>query len=394
MNIIHLCLGNYFSEGHGYQENMLAKYHRMLGHEVTVIASVDSYNEHGRFGQFSKPGKSVLEDGTRLIRLPYRWAPFGVYVKLRRYVGLDLSLNESAPDLLFIHGCQFLDVDVVARYLAHRRGVRAVADFHSDSYNSARTFLSRHLLHAVIWRRCFWRLAPYLNKIYCTTPNVREFVKHYYGIPDNQLTDLPLAADDEAIQRSNVKEARSEIRTRLGILDDEIVVVHGGKLNREKGTFELLDAFSRYSLKATLVIFGTANEHDQKLVNTAASNFVNIKFVGWLNGDDIYNLYRAADIACFPGSQSVLWQQAIASGLPLICKYWPGGEYLDCGGNVLFFPSMDAMVIQLCVSILLNNPALIKSMAEISKSKGAEKFSYRALASKIVNDVAVAEFQE
>ena len=40
--------------------------------------------------------------------------------------------------------------------------------------------------------------------------------------------------------------------------------------------------------------------------------------VGWLNQDDLNRHLAMADLAVFPASQSILWQQAIAMGLPLI----------------------------------------------------------------------------
>jgi glycosyltransferase involved in cell wall biosynthesis len=57
----------------------------------------------------------------------------------------------------------------------------------------------------------------------------------------------------------------------------------------------------------------------------------NIIYVGWVKPGEIYQYYMASDVAVYPGGQSVLWQQAIACGLPLICKYWYGCEYLDLG---------------------------------------------------------------
>ena len=39
MNITHVCLCGLITEGFSYQENMLVKYHTLLGHKVSVITS-------------------------------------------------------------------------------------------------------------------------------------------------------------------------------------------------------------------------------------------------------------------------------------------------------------------------------------------------------------------
>jgi glycosyltransferase involved in cell wall biosynthesis len=44
----------------------------------------------------------------------------------------------------------------------------------------------------------------------------------------------------------------------------------------------------------------------------------NIRFVGWLGREDIYTYLNMADLAVWPASQSIMWQAAIGSGLPLI----------------------------------------------------------------------------
>ena len=41
-------------------------------------------------------------------------------------------------------------------------------------------------------------------------------------------------------------------------------------------------------------------------------------FAGWVDAVDVYRMMDACDFAVFPASQSVLWQQALAMGLPLI----------------------------------------------------------------------------
>ena len=58
MRITHLCLGCFFPDGYSYQENMLPKYHKLMGADVTVIASLQTFNERGKIAYMKEPSES------------------------------------------------------------------------------------------------------------------------------------------------------------------------------------------------------------------------------------------------------------------------------------------------------------------------------------------------
>ena len=72
MKIVHICLCGTMTDGLTYQENIITKYHRKMGYEVTVIASQYVWDTQG---------KKVLTDKTtyrndddvKMIRLPIRY---------------------------------------------------------------------------------------------------------------------------------------------------------------------------------------------------------------------------------------------------------------------------------------------------------------------------------
>jgi hypothetical protein len=45
MKVVHLCLGCFYIDNYSYQENMLPKYHKLAGHEVSVVASLVSFDK-------------------------------------------------------------------------------------------------------------------------------------------------------------------------------------------------------------------------------------------------------------------------------------------------------------------------------------------------------------
>ena len=48
MKVVHLCLGSFFPDNYSYQENMFPKFHKQLGYDVEVIASLVSFDKNGK----------------------------------------------------------------------------------------------------------------------------------------------------------------------------------------------------------------------------------------------------------------------------------------------------------------------------------------------------------
>lgn len=48
MKVVHLCLGCFFPDNYSYQENMLPKFHKQLGYDVEVIASLATFDKNGK----------------------------------------------------------------------------------------------------------------------------------------------------------------------------------------------------------------------------------------------------------------------------------------------------------------------------------------------------------
>lgn len=39
MKIVHICVTGIWGEQYAYQENLLPRYHRKMGHDVTIVAA-------------------------------------------------------------------------------------------------------------------------------------------------------------------------------------------------------------------------------------------------------------------------------------------------------------------------------------------------------------------
>lgn len=339
MKIVHLCLSAFFIDNYSYQENLLPKYHVKMGHDVTVIASLFTFDKNGKDSFLT--GYSEYEDknGFHVVRLPYK-SPIKLNRTLGHYDKFEEVLNRESPDVIFSHNVSFADITVLVKYLKKHPGVKVFADNHADYINSAKNFTSKHILHPIIWRHYAKMLEPYLTKCYGVTPMRCRFLKEMYHISPELIEFLPMGVDDEAIPADRIS-VRNAIRTELGIPDDAFVILTGGKIDKLKNTHVLLEALKKVdNQNVHLIVCGTLTPEMEYLKSEFESN-TNIHYLGWCNADRVMNCMVASDLACFPGTHSTLWEQSVGVGLPAIFKRWNEMEHVNVNGNCEFVKGED-----------------------------------------------------
>lgn len=383
MKILHVCLACFYVDGYSYQENMLPKFHKKMGYEVEIIASTLSFDEHGN-GCNIQPGAYINEYGIRVTRLPYRRGiPDRAGKFLRIYDGFREALEKSAPDIIFIHGCQFCDIRVIARY-AKKHRVVIYADNHADFSNSATNWASKNILHRGLWKTCAQRIAPYTEKFYGVLPARVAFLTELYGLPKEKCGLLVMGADDELAERARTSGARKRIRGRYGIGEHDFLIVTGGKIDRWKTqTILLMQAVQRIrNPRVRLIVFGSAAPEMTERVQELADGD-RIRYIGWIQSEETYNYFAAADLVVFPGRHSVLWEQAAGQGLPMLVRDWEGTRHIDLGGNVRFLTRDSAEEIREEIERLLADPEAYREMQKAAE-KGIREFSYGAISRRAI----------
>jgi 1,2-diacylglycerol 3-alpha-glucosyltransferase len=107
MKVCHVCLCGPVTDNFSYQENLLTKYQAKLGMDVSMIASPYYFTQEGTIA-ISDKKEYVNSDGVKLYRLKVKKGDYED--KFRRYDGLYETIERINPDVLFVHGVQFLDL--------------------------------------------------------------------------------------------------------------------------------------------------------------------------------------------------------------------------------------------------------------------------------------------
>ena len=382
MKIMHIMLACFYIDNYSYQENLLPKYHKKQGHEVEIVASLFTFDENGNGKWLERASKYVNEHGIPVTRLDFKKGRFSK--TLRRYVGLANELERFAPDVIFIHGVQFCDADVVVKYVKKHRDVKVFADNHADFSNSAKSFVSKHIQHGILWRRCAQRLNPYVKRFYGVLPARVDFLKNVYKLPEDKIELLVMGADDDDVIAARNEEQIKQLRAQYGIEPDDFLIMYGGKTdNYKKQTLLLMDAVNQINdPKLRLIVFGSVIPELKEEIEKRCSD--RVQYIGWVLAKDSYRYYAACDLACFPGRHSVFWEQVAGQSVPLLVKRWEGTTHVDCGGNVKFLTQDSTQEIKAAIEEILETDRYSK-MLEAAKA-ASETFMYSRIAQRSIAD--------
>lgn len=381
-------LAQLYDERLQFQENLLGKYYAMNGHEVTVIAAsvkdaIDSYADRYERGG---PRTEYWDGAVKVIKLPYA---INIMNRVWWFGGVAAILERERPDLIFVHNVHFNLREAVA-YKRRHEGCRLVMDCHSDYSNSAKNWVSLRILNGLIRRTFLQWHARHVDRFYPVVPESAVFLNEVFGVPRSRMELLPLGADMELARRTRAERAGEKTREQFGIGEGALVVFTGGKLMPAKNTHLVVSAVANCeAADVHLIVVGEAMAgqalYKQQLLD-AAGGSPKIHFVGWVDAADVYRFIDAADLAVFPGSQSVLWQQAISMGLPLIVaaetdRARQDPSYLNLHGNMIILAKHDIVVdvIRSHILRLAANRKLLRDLSLAAERTASELLDYNRI---------------
>lgn len=382
MKIVHLCISAFYIDNFSYQENLLSKYHKKQGNDVTVIASLFTFNKEGKGCYLSGPSEYFNSDGIKVVRIDYKRPFYKVNRFLRHYEGLFEKIEEEKPDVIFTHNISAVDMWVLRRYLKSHPDVRLYADNHADYINSGKNFLSKHVLHPIIWRYFARKIEPYIEKCYGVTPMRCRFLKEVYRIPEEKIGFLPMGVDDDSIpiERGDV---RNKIRSELAISDDAIVIISGGKIDRLKNIHVLVEAIkSLNNGNIKLILCGVLTPEMECLKKEFENKTDVFHYLGWCNAQRVIDCMVASDIACFPGTHSTLWEQSVGIGLPAIFNHWKEMEHVNVNGNCILIDGKNRAELQKAIVTMIKSSNL-SHYKELAK-EASKSFLYSEIAKKAI----------
>ena len=235
---------------------------------------------------------------------------------------------------------------------------------------------------------------------------VSEFVTREYmkvcNVPVKPHV-LKNAIDIKKFNKPVSEDEKNKIRNRLGLSEDDFVILFVGRIMEIKGVMELMKAVTELNDEhIKLMIMGSANSgkwayssYEKKVKKYADIHKKQIIFTGYVDNSEVYQYASVADIQCVPTlveeAAGLVLMEAMAEGLPSIVTRSGGvTEYIDESTSLII--DRKNIVEQLKESILYmkDHPEIRKQMSENAKKRSIqydEPMYYHNFV-KVINEMA------
>lgn len=227
-------------------------------------------------------------------------------------------------------------------------------------------------------------ISKYVNnfeKIFYLTKETKIFLDKIYKINQDLLEYYPLGG---IIEEDNTRaEHRKLIRKNLYLDDEDIMLLHSGKMDKGKKTINIIKALQKIdNPRLKLFIVGVFEEEYGKTMQPLIQNDSRVVFVGWKTGEELLEYMCAADLYLQPGSQSAAAQNAACSNCGLAVA--PHISYKDLFGDTIFYAESSEQIKNLLESIS-ENKHLLESKRRESFLLAKEKLDYKMLSRRYLN---------
>ena len=259
--------------------------------------------------------------------------------------------------------------------LSHRISSKLILHLHNDLLNQDSKFHEDilHSLHKIL------TVSDYIKSRVCTIEETSIVKTVHNGIDLQRFTT----------------QAQSNInRETLGLSQDDFVLLFSGRINKDKGVSELIDAMLKLidtkNIKLLILgstFFGDANNDDnfvKSLKTKTACIADRISFTGFIPYSQMPHYLKLADVAVIPS----IWDdpfpttvlEAQGMGLPIITTYRGGIPEEVTKNNAIMLETDEHLVDHLASAILdlYQHPEKrqIMAAASLERSKLFDKETY------------------
>lgn len=278
------------------------------GHEVVIFTTTD-------------PNAQMERNIVRLPSIPF------VSFEDRRiaYAGFDKCLKlAKAEHFDVIHTHTEFSLGLAGKYVASRLKIPAVHTYHTMYEHYTHYILNGNLVqpkHARTFSRIFCNHADHVITPSQTTA---QCLKEYgVSVP---IHVVPTGVKIPEISLDDYKLNRYEMRTKLGLSENDWVLLSLSRLSKEKQINQVIAAFPEIQKaipQAYLVIVGDG-PHRQELEEMAETlGIERIKFIGEIPYESVSRYYQMADLyvnASESETQGLTFLESWVNLLPVIAK--------------------------------------------------------------------------
>lgn len=230
------------------------------------------------------------------------------------------------------------------------------------------------------------------KKMICVSNFIKSSLEKKLEIDKDKCVVLRNGIDTKKFSITIDEIEKQKIKKKYNINDDDKILLFTGRLVKEKGIKELLEALSKVQIKnLKLLVVGSSlnninvkTKYEIEIEELVKKINKNVIFTGFVEYKEIYKLYAIADIAVLPS----IWDdpapltiiESMAAGLPIITTNSGGIPEYANNKCAFIIDRNSELIYNLSKTIenLIKNEGLRGKMSEESKntSENLTKIEY------------------
>lgn len=383
MRVVHLI--GYFQPELGFREYYYSRHLARLGVDVHVVTS-DRIWPYPNLAEIARAAgipptrmrpEGVRElDGFHVHRLPARFE----YRDFIVVPGVRRKLEALQPDIVHAYEGRQGMPSVAAR---GRDPLPYRLYYEHEQRWTGVTFRAR-ADHWLVRRHAIRPLVERADLVNVCTPMARRFLHEHFPASRGKTVEVPLGADPDLFSYLGDEERR-RVRRRLGIRDEERLLITSGKILPHKRYDRLLREFFALGTGSPLVllVLGSGDRKAEEALHVQAERSAapgrRVIFEPFVRKERLSEYYSAADLGVWTGA-SITILEALACELPLALPASSSTDHL-LDGNGVSFPEWGGFAG--AVEPLLDDGAALAAARRRAGELFRERFDYRVIAAVI-----------
>lgn len=277
----------------------------------------------------------------------------------------------------------------IAKKLSIKLNIPMVHTLHTMYEDYYRYFSSNEKISKEIIYKIIYSFLKKTNYLIVPSDKVKNKILKYGDITTN-IEVIPTGININYYQKNIDENERKILLKKYGIQNDDIILLSVSRIGKEKNIEELIEILRKLIIKNNkfkLMIVGDGPNKKNLEHKVHKENLdKNIIFTGMISFNEIYKYYEIGNIfvsASTSETQGLTYVEALASGLPLVCRND------ECLKNIIFdsngykYETIEEAVREI-ISIASDKKKL-KNMAKNS-AEISNKFSKENFAKKVENE--------
>lgn len=293
------------------------------------------------------------------------------------------NIIEWQPDIIHSH-CEFSTFKM-AKDIAEHLNIPIVHTYHTIYEDYTHYFSPNKKIGEKIVSYFSRRILNQTKLVIAPTEKVKQLLNKYQV--DTPIDVIPTGIDTDQFKQEVNKEKLLQLKQKLGILEQDRVLLFIGRIAKEKNIGELVRYLSKIKaphIKLLICGDGPFREELEGYINELHLS-EQVIFTGMICPQEVATYYQLGDIfinASTSETQGLTYIEALLSGLPVLCRKDASIDHVIYNGvNGLVFTNYEEFKKEL--NMLLEHPEKRKALGQAASKIATQVYSAETFANNI-----------